>query len=333
MVVVGAGLAGLACAHRLHQAGVEAAIYEARADRVGGPVLDRPRVRPRPGWRAWRGVHRLRPREDARPRSRARVAARGSSRLGEAALGRLLAAISRRRAARLGSRLSRLRDHEAPAAGRRPAHPLRRRLLRGNRTQVRPSDRQAVAGRRGPRRGRVAARRGDARVPGRGVRPRRRAPQRHQRLLSARGRPSGHRRIRRALSRPRWQRPGAARARRPPAGGIAPPRCPSGGPVAAPRRLVRPALRRDPVGRGRRSGGARDAVHDPARGGPRARRAQPPKAGVHPGARHGHECEAADAVSPPIFPRSPLERGAGHRPAVPRHLGQLADSARGERRC
>ncbi len=36
MVIVGAGLAGLACAYRLHRAGVGAAIYEARADRVGG---------------------------------------------------------------------------------------------------------------------------------------------------------------------------------------------------------------------------------------------------------------------------------------------------------
>ncbi len=36
MAVVGAGLAGLACAYRLHQHGVEATVYEARADRVGG---------------------------------------------------------------------------------------------------------------------------------------------------------------------------------------------------------------------------------------------------------------------------------------------------------
>jgi monoamine oxidase len=36
VVVVGAGLAGLTCAYRLHQHGVEAAVYEARADRVGG---------------------------------------------------------------------------------------------------------------------------------------------------------------------------------------------------------------------------------------------------------------------------------------------------------
>jgi monoamine oxidase len=36
VVVVGAGLAGLTCAYRLSQHGVEAAIYEARPDRVGG---------------------------------------------------------------------------------------------------------------------------------------------------------------------------------------------------------------------------------------------------------------------------------------------------------
>jgi monoamine oxidase len=36
VVVVGAGLAGLACAHRLHQRGVSVAVYEARPDRVGG---------------------------------------------------------------------------------------------------------------------------------------------------------------------------------------------------------------------------------------------------------------------------------------------------------
>jgi monoamine oxidase len=36
VVVVGAGLAGLACAYRLHQRGVEATVYEARSDRVGG---------------------------------------------------------------------------------------------------------------------------------------------------------------------------------------------------------------------------------------------------------------------------------------------------------
>ena len=36
VVIVGAGLAGLSCAHRLRQRGVAAAIYEARPDRVGG---------------------------------------------------------------------------------------------------------------------------------------------------------------------------------------------------------------------------------------------------------------------------------------------------------
>jgi monoamine oxidase len=36
VVVVGAGLAGLTCAYRLHQQGVDAAVYEARPDRVGG---------------------------------------------------------------------------------------------------------------------------------------------------------------------------------------------------------------------------------------------------------------------------------------------------------
>ncbi|MGZ8667692.1 MAG: FAD-dependent oxidoreductase [Solirubrobacterales bacterium] len=36
VVIVGAGLAGLTCAHRLRQRGVAVALYEARADRVGG---------------------------------------------------------------------------------------------------------------------------------------------------------------------------------------------------------------------------------------------------------------------------------------------------------
>jgi monoamine oxidase len=36
VVVVGAGLAGLTCAYRLRQAGIDAAVFEARADRVGG---------------------------------------------------------------------------------------------------------------------------------------------------------------------------------------------------------------------------------------------------------------------------------------------------------
>ncbi len=36
VVVIGAGLAGLACAHRLAERGVDAAVFEARPDRVGG---------------------------------------------------------------------------------------------------------------------------------------------------------------------------------------------------------------------------------------------------------------------------------------------------------
>ena len=36
VVVVGAGLAGLSCAYRLHKKGIEAVVYEARKDRVGG---------------------------------------------------------------------------------------------------------------------------------------------------------------------------------------------------------------------------------------------------------------------------------------------------------
>jgi monoamine oxidase len=36
VIIVGAGLAGLTCAYRLHQHGLRAAVYEARLDRVGG---------------------------------------------------------------------------------------------------------------------------------------------------------------------------------------------------------------------------------------------------------------------------------------------------------
>jgi monoamine oxidase len=36
VVIVGAGLAGLACAYRLQQAGIDAAVFEARDDRLGG---------------------------------------------------------------------------------------------------------------------------------------------------------------------------------------------------------------------------------------------------------------------------------------------------------
>ena len=48
VVIVGAGLAGLTCAYRLHQAGVDAPVLEA-ADRVGGRVWTR-RDAFAPGW-------------------------------------------------------------------------------------------------------------------------------------------------------------------------------------------------------------------------------------------------------------------------------------------
>ena len=68
------------------------------------------------------------------------------------------------------------------------------------------------------------------------------------------------------------------------------------------------ALRRRPGRGGRRPGRARDPVHDPAPGRPRALRAERPQAALHRRARHGHEREAADAVRAPAARLRRLER-------------------------
>jgi hypothetical protein len=67
VVIVGAGLGGLSCAYRLMRHGIPSTVYESR-DRVGGPVLDDPRVRERADRRARRSVHRQPPPPDPQPR-------------------------------------------------------------------------------------------------------------------------------------------------------------------------------------------------------------------------------------------------------------------------
>ena len=59
IAIVGAGMAGLACADRLRQAGIIATVYEAAPDRVGGRVRSHIRRFSRQDDRAWWRVHRL----------------------------------------------------------------------------------------------------------------------------------------------------------------------------------------------------------------------------------------------------------------------------------
>ncbi len=58
VVVIGAGLAGLACAYRLHQRGISSGRVRGAPRPRRRALLDRPGVRRRPGGRARRRVHR-----------------------------------------------------------------------------------------------------------------------------------------------------------------------------------------------------------------------------------------------------------------------------------
>ncbi len=255
-----------------------------RVPRPGrGPVLDRARLRRRPDGRARRRVHRHAPRAPPRPRRGARPRARGP--VGRVGPGIGVAQLDRRRgrarprregAARPDRRGRRARG---PADRRDGAGPIavdRRDLLRhgdagGRRARRALHDR--VARRERPGRRRVAARRLPRRVDVGVVRARDgsalglhvdgllRAP-------VAEGR--------RAMARPRRQRPGPEPPRGAPARGEHQPRDPARVPARARRRRPRAALRRRGVAGRRRPRRPRAPLHDaPARRSRRRRLLRP----------------------------------------------------------
>ena len=270
VVIVGAGLAGLTCAHRLCRRGVAVTVYEARADRVGG--------------RCW----------TARGFAEGQVGEHG---------GEFIDSDHARIRALAGELGLRLEDRFAWERRRSGARSLiyldgslrrRRQVLRGFEALKRRLRADAV--RTGYLTGAyesAAARRFDALsardwlernvpggsdsllgqvvsdVPHGGVRARSRQALRHEPLLharEARPRPGLERRLGRALPRARRKRPdppaaGRRAAGRDPAHGRA-----AAGPLAAGRRLLRDALRRRRPRRRRRAGRAGDPLHDPATG-------------------------------------------------------------------
>ena len=241
------------------------------------PLLDGARVRGRTDGRAWGGVHRLAPQADPRAREAIRVRAHRSLPSFES---RQSAAVAQRRPA--SSPRAALQPQRVPApdrGGGTPGRPVR--LLRRNPggPRLRRAHRRRLARRQLP--GRQPWETGAAGVgrDGKRVRPRRGPAQRPQPLLRVR---REHPRRRRALPRPRGQRPDRARARWAAARRDGPARGGAGGALRAGRWQLRDALRRRGRRGGRRPGRARDPVCDPAPGRPRRRGAERQEATLHP---------------------------------------------------
>ena len=180
VVVIGAGLAGLACAYRLQPARDRCRRVRGAARPPRRPLLDRTRLRRRPGRRARGRVHRHGPRPHPQARRRARARPRGPRRL-------------RRARAR-----ARTAAGSSAASWSRPAQiyegwgPFMRSLRTGGRPDRIPADRQP--------------RRPGRRPPGRALASsRRRVPAAPTRCWASRCRPTC--RASSASTRPTWRRP------------------------------------------------------------------------------------------------------------------------------